>query len=239
MVLTDDNFATIVDAVEEGRTIYNNLRGVIFFLLCANAGELLTLAGALVLGLDLPLTATMILWVNLVTAGACTVPLGVEPRHEDVLRERPRSPKEPIVHWPMLRRIGILSLFMGAGTLLLFWLRLDSSTLAYARTVAFSAMVGFEWFQGMNARSAKLSVFKIGLLSNRWLLVGIGTAIVLHVGVVQTVVGRWLFGTQPLSGRDWLLIVLVCSSVWIADEVMKRLGMHKPRAEGVSSGGKD
>lgn len=227
MVLTDDNFATIVDAVEEGRTIYNNLRGVIFFLLCANAGELLTLAGALLLGLDLPLTATMILWVNLVTAGACTVPLGVEPRHEDVLKERPRSPGEAIVHWPMLRRIGVLSLFMGAGTLLLFWLRVDTAGLAYARTVAFSAMVAFEWFQGFNARSSRLSVFKIGLLSNRWLLLGVGTAVVLHVGVVQTGVGRWLFGTEPLGGWDWVLILAVCSWVLIADEVMKLLRMHR------------
>ena len=229
MVLTDDNFATIVDAVEEGRVIYSNLRGVVFFLLCTNVGEILTLLGALLLGMEMPMTATMILWVNLVTAGACIIPLGIEPRHADVLRERPRDPKEPIVNRVMLRRMAILTPLMALGTLLLFRLR-GGADVARAQTIAFSAMVAFEWFQALNARSQRLSVFSIGLFSNRWLLLGVGTAILLQLGAVHTPIGQKLLGTAGLSWMDWLLIVLVASSIWAADEVLKWFGVHgKPR----------
>ncbi|MDZ7262649.1 MAG: HAD-IC family P-type ATPase, partial [candidate division KSB1 bacterium] len=106
MVLMDDNFATIVHAVEEGRAIYNNLRRVIFFLLATNLGEIITLSTALAIGLDMPLTAVMILWINLITDGACTIPLGVEPRHADVLKVPPRHPKEFIIDRLMLAPDG-------------------------------------------------------------------------------------------------------------------------------------
>ncbi|MCF7838859.1 MAG: HAD-IC family P-type ATPase [Candidatus Marinimicrobia bacterium] len=226
MVLTDDNFATIVAAVEEGRTIYANLQNVVFFLLSQNAGEILTLGGALALGLDLPLTAVMILWVNLVTAGACTIPLGVEPNHENVLKEKPRGISDQIINKVVLRRMALLAPLMAIGTLVLFRLTQQAAGLPKAQTVAFTTMVVFEWFQALNARSLRQSVFSIGLLSNRWLLVGLGAAIVLQVTVVQSPLGDWLFGTEPLAARDWLLIVGVASSIWIADECLKRLGFH-------------
>ncbi len=226
MVLTDDNFATIVHAVEEGRTIYGNLRNVIFFLLSQNAGEILTLSAALVLGLDLPLTAVMILWVNLVTAGACTVPLGVEPQHWDVLREPPRSVKEQIVNKVILRRMALLTPLMAIGTLVLFWHTRRTGDLRQAQTVAFSTMVAFEWFQGLNARSLRLSVFSIGLLSNKWFVLGVGLAILLQLGAVHTPAGHFLLNTVPLTLGQWGWIVLVSSSIWIADEILKRLGVH-------------
>jgi Ca2+-transporting ATPase len=226
MVLTDDNFATIVHAVEEGRTIYGNLRNVTFFLLAQNGGELLTLGAALVLGLELPLTAVMILWVNMITSSACTVPLGVEPRHSDVLREKPRGSGENLINKPLLRRLAILAPIMAIGTLGLFHYTRMGESLAKAQTVAFSAMVAFEWFQALNARSQYQSVFSIGLASNRWLLLGLGVAIALQVLVVHTPPGQWLFHTTHLGVLDWLLIMLVASSIWIADEVLKRLGVH-------------
>ncbi|NLX12223.1 MAG: HAD-IC family P-type ATPase [Phycisphaerales bacterium] len=230
MILTDDNFATIVDAVEEGRVIYNNLRGVVFFLLCANAGEIMTLAGALMLGLELPLTATMILWVNLVTAGACTIPLGVEPRHLDVLRESPRNPREPIVNRAMLLRMATLTPLMAIGTLLLFWYK-SGEGLAVAQTVAFSTMVAFEWFQALNARSQRLSVLSIGLFSNRWLLLGVGVAVLLQLTATQTPVGHLLLHTAGLSWTDWLLIVLVSSSIWVVDELRKWIQARRGSAD--------
>ncbi len=223
MVLTDDNFATIVHAVEEGRVIFSNLQRVVFFLLCTNTGEILTLLGALLLGLDLPLTAVMILWVNLVTDGACTVPLGVEPRHGDVLDQPPRDPRAPIIDWPLGRRIGILTLVMAAGTLTLFHHQLANGSLAHARTVAFTTMAAFQWFQALNARSRYQSIFKIGLATNRWVLVGLGTAIILQALVVHTGPGQLLFGTTHLTASDWLLIFLTSSSIWIADELLKLL----------------
>jgi Ca2+-transporting ATPase len=226
MVLTDDNFATIVHAVEEGRVIYSNLRRVVFFLLATNLGEVLTLIGALVIGMDLPLTAVMILWVNLVTDGACTVPLGVEPRHWDVLKHPPRDPKEPIVDWRMGLRMAILTLVMAVGTLGLFWYAHQVGGLNYARTVAFTTMVAFQWFQAFNARSQYQSIFSIGVFSNKWVLLGVGLAILLQVGVVHTPIGQLLFGTTGLSWIDWLWIALVSSSIWVADEILKWLGMY-------------
>jgi P-type Ca2+ transporter type 2C len=226
MVLTDDNFATIVHAIEEGRVIYSNLRRVVFFLVATNLGEILTLMGALVIGLDLPLTAVMILWVNLVTDGACTVPLGIEPRHWDVLKRPPRDPKEPIITWRLLLRMGLLTPIMAAGTLGLFWYTLQQNGLDYSRTVAFTTLAAFQWWQAFNARSTYHSVFSVGLFSNRWVLLGVLTAILLQVGAVQTPVGQLAFGTTGLFWKDWLLIVLVSSSIWIADELFKQLGVY-------------
>jgi Ca2+-transporting ATPase len=226
MVLTDDNFATIVHAVEEGRVIYSNLRRVIFFLLATNLGEVLTLVGALLIGLDLPLTAIMVLWVNLVTDGVATIPLGLEPLHGDVLKQPPRDPSEPVLDRTMLFRMGILTPIMAVGTLLLFWYELRTGTQAHAQSIAFTAISAFQWFQAFNARSQYQSVFTIGLFTNRWLLLGIGAAVILQVLIIHTAFGRVIFGTVSFSWRDWLMIVLVCSTIWIVDELMKKLGVY-------------
>ena len=226
MVLTDDNFATIIHAVEEGRVIFGNLRRVVFFLLATNLSEVLILVAALVIGLDLPLTAVMILWVNLATDGACTVPLGVELRHRDVLRHSPRDPSEPILDRITIRRMAILAPLMAVGTLLLFWHHGKNGSLPHAQTVAFTTIVAFQWFQALNARSQRLSVFSIGLFSNRWLLLGIGVALLLQVAAVHTSAGNRLLGTTGLSWTDWGGILAVSSSVWIVDEILKHLGVH-------------
>jgi Ca2+-transporting ATPase len=227
MVLTDDNFATIVHAVEEGRVIYSNLQRVIFFLLATNLGEILTLVGALIIGLDLPLTAVMILWINLVTDGACTVPLGVEPKHSNVLDRPPRRPKESVITPKMLLRMSVLTPIMAAGTLGLFWYAQQESDLVYARTLAFTTLAAFQWFQAFNARSEQLSVFSIGILYNRWVVVGIAVAVVLQLGAVHTSIGQTLFGTTGLTWVDWTLIVFVSSTIWIADELRKLLSASR------------
>lgn len=226
MILTDDNFATIVHAIEEGRVIFSNLRRVVYFLVTTNIGEILTMIAALIIGMDLPLTAVMILWVNLVTDGACTIPLGVEPKHWDVLKQPPRNPRESILNRVLIRRMALLTPLMAAGTLLMFWIAKPAADLAHARTVAFTTLVAFQWFQAFNARSHYQSVFSIGVASNRWLLGGVGLAILLQVLVVHTSVGQTLFGVTALSAMDWFWIVLTSSSIWVADELLKRLGVH-------------
>ncbi|KAF0125653.1 MAG: Ca2+-transporting ATPase [Elusimicrobia bacterium] len=232
MILTDDNFATIVKAVEEGRVIYSNLRRVVFFLLTTNLGEVLMLGTALLIGLDLPLTAVMILWVNLVTDGVSTVPLGVEPGHSNVLRHPPRDPKAFIVDRRMALRMALLMPFMAAGTLGLFWHARQSGGLDYARTVAFTTLAAFQWFQAFNARSNHQSIFSIGFFGNRWLLVGVGTAIVLQIGAVHTPLGHMLLGTVSMSVMDWARIMLVASSIFWADELFKRLGVYGDKNKG-------
>jgi len=226
MILMDDNFATIVHAVEEGRVIYNNLKRVVFFLLATNLGEILTLASALVLGLDLPLTAVMVLWVNLVTDGACTVPLGMEPGHVDILKRPPRDPKEFIIDRVVALRMALLTPIMAAGTIGLFWYSQKEGGLDYARTIAFTTLAAFQWFQAVNARAAFSSIFSVGLFSNRWVLLGVGMAVILQLGAVQSSIGHLLFGTTALSAGDWVMILLVSSSIWVADEVFKLLRVY-------------
>lgn len=227
MILVDDNFATIVQAVEEGRVIYDNLQRVIFFLLATNLGEILTLVAALIIGLDLPLTAVMMLWVNLVTDGTCTVPLGMEPGHADILKRPPRDPKEFIIDRVSAMRIAILTPIMAAGTIGLFWYSNKNGSLDYARTIAFTTMVAFQWFQAFNARSSSLSIFSVGPLSNRWVILGVGSAIIMQIIAVQSPIGHVLFKTVGLSLSDWLLIILVSSSIWVADELLKITGAYK------------
>ncbi len=238
MILTDDNFATIVHAVEEGRVIYNNLKRVVFFLLATNLGEILSLVAALVIGLDLPLTAVMVLWVNLVTDGACTVPLGMEPGHADILKRPPRDPKEFIIDRVVALRMALLTPIMAAGTIGLFWYSKEEGGLDYARTIAFTALAAFQWFQAFNARAAFRSVFSLGVFSNRWVLLGVGVALLLQIGAVQSPIGQQLFGTTGLSLGDWLLVVLVSSSIWIADELFKLIGLYgNPERSGVTRTG--
>ncbi|MGD9666999.1 MAG: cation-translocating P-type ATPase [Synergistaceae bacterium] len=221
MILVDDNFATIVQAVEEGRVIYNNLQRVVYFLLATNLGEILTLVAALVLGLDLPLTAVMLLWINLVTDGTCTVPLGMEPGHVHILKIPPRDPKEFIIDRTSAIRIAILTPIMAFGTIGLFWYSNETGGLQYARTMAFTALAAFQWFQAFNARSSSRSVFSVGLLTNHWVLIGVGSAIIMQIAAVQTPIGHLLFKTVSLSPGDWMMIFLVSSVIWVADEFMK------------------
>ena len=221
MILLDDDYATIVHAVEEGRVIYNNLRRVIFFLLATNLGEVLMLGASLLLQLPLPLTAVMILWINLITDGACNIPLGVEPRHRNVLDQPPRDRFGSILDGPMITRLIILSILMAAGTLFLFIYELGATTLEHARTIAFTTLAAFQWFQALNARSSRESVFSIGFFSNRWLLIGIGTAVGLQLLAIYTGVGRLILGTVALHPIDWGLIIAFSATIWVADEVRK------------------
>jgi Ca2+-transporting ATPase len=231
MILTDDNFATIVHAVEEGRVIFSNLRRVVFFLITTNLGEVITLAAALLIGLPLPLTATMILWINLVTDGVCTVPLGMEPKHWDVLKQPPRPPGSGVLNKQMLRRMLMLAPLMAAGTLGLFAYELKAGSHEHAQSVAFATLAAFQWFHAFNARTTSVSAFSVGVFSNMWLWGGILLAVVLQVLAVNSIVGQALFGTQSLTLFDWLLITAVSSSILVVDEVLKALGVHgKPRS---------
>lgn len=225
MVLLDDNFATIVHAIEEGRVIFSNIRRVVSFLFTTNLGEILVLVVALLLALPLPLTAVMVLWVNLVTDTFCTIPLGVEPRHSNVLSQPPRPPDEPIIDRVEVARLAILPIVIAAGTLGLFGHYLQTGTLQHARTVAFTTLAVFEWLRAISSRSLEQSLLTIGFFANRWLLWGIGTAVVLHLCVIYTDFGSYIFATVPLSARDWGLILPVASSVFVLNEIFKRFGV--------------
>jgi Ca2+-transporting ATPase len=235
LILTDDNFATIVAAVEEGRAVFDNIRKFLRYLLSSNAGEVMTVFFGVVLarqmglegdhGFVLPLLATQILWINLVTDGAPALALGADPASPDLMTRSPRAAGAGVIDRGMGYGIVITGLVMAAGTLAV----LDASmpggfiagagSLAYGRTMAFTTLVIFQIFNAFNCRSDERSAFD-GLFANRWLWAATVASLALHVLVIYVPVLRTAFSTVPLSGGDWLLATAVASSVlWVSEAI--------------------
>jgi len=221
MVLADDNFASIVAAVDEGRAIFNRLRNVIFFLLSTNLGELLALLLAVTFIGKAPLLAVQIIWVNLATDTAVTIPLGLEPKFGDELKYPPRHPKAGLIFPGLLLRVGFLALMMGAGIFLIFNWALPRVGLEEARTLVFCSLVAFEWFRAFNARSDEYTIFRLGVFRNRWLVISISAAIILQLAIVYVPFLQVAFGTVPLTINQWGIVILAGCSPFIIDEVRK------------------
>ena len=249
VVLTDDNFATIVAAVEEGRTIFTNIRKFLRYLLSSNIGELLTmflgvlLAGRLGLtasgneAVVAPLLATQILWINLATDGLPALALGVDPADPDVMRQPPRAPGSPVITREMWLGIVFVGLVMAAGTLLVLDASLPGGLIAgsgemrYGRTMAFTTLVFFQLFNVFNARSDRHSAF-VGLFHNRWLWGAVTVSLLLQFAVLSLPFFQQAFDTVPLSAGDWLVCALVGSSVLWLRELSKWVlrGLHRSTA---------
>ena len=189
IVLLDDNFASIIKAVEGGRVIYANIRRIIFHILGTSLGEVLVMIGALLIGLPLPLVAVQILWVNLVTDTTFEIPLGLEPAEEDVMKQPPRRPDQPILDGDILVRFLLVATSIAALTLGAFWYFLDQGV-DYARTIAFTVLAVTQWANAINARS-ELASFVTRLRVKNWaFVIGFSLAVILQLIV--------LFG--PLAG---------------------------------------
>jgi Ca2+-transporting ATPase len=242
MVLADDNFASVVAAVEEGRAIFNRLRNVIFFLLSTNIGELLALILAIFFVGKAPLLAVQIIWVNLVTDTAAAIPLGLEPKFGDELKQPPRHPKVGLIFPGLLLRIGFLAGLMSVGIFLVFrWAQFRVS-LEEARTIAFCSMVAFEWFRAFNARSDEHTIFRLGVFRNRWLIISISVAVLLQLAVIYTPFLQIAFSTVPLSIDKWGIALLAGGSLFIIEETRKvlfprlfSLGKLRPLSEAAGS----
>ena len=223
MVLVDDNFASVVAAVDEGRAIFNRLRNVIFFLLSTNIGELLALILSILFIGTVPLLAVQILWVNLVTDTTAAIPLGLEPKFGDELKQPPRHPKVGLIFPGLLLRIGFLATLMSVGIFLIFNWAQARMSLEEARTLAFCSMVAFEWFRAFNARSDEYTVFKLGVFRNRWLLLSISIAIMLQLAVIYVPFLQVAFGTVPLGIDKWGIALLAGGSLFAIEETRKVL----------------
>ncbi|MBM3143001.1 MAG: HAD-IC family P-type ATPase [Chloroflexi bacterium] len=223
MVLTDDNFASVVAAVDEGRTIFNRLRNVIFFLLSSNFGELLALILCVLFIGKAPLLALQILWVNLVTDTSAAIPLGLEPKTGDELKQPPRHPRVGLLFPGLLLRIVYMASFMGVGILLVFNWAQSRVSIEEARTLAFCTMVAFEWFKAFLARSDEHTIFKLGVFRNRWLLITIPVAILLQVAVVHVPFLQVAFGTVPIAIEKWGIAILAGGSLFLIEETRKIL----------------
>ena len=245
MVLADDNFATIVAAIEEGRAIFANIRKFLRYLLSSNIGEVMTmffgvlLADAIGLtatdsGLALPLVATQILWINLITDGAPALALGVDPADPDSMTQPPRPRGEGVLTGQMWRGIVFVGAIMAAGTLLVLDASLPGGFIegtgdqTYAQTMAFTTLVLFQLFNVFNARSDEKSAFA-GLFENGWLWAAVLFSLVLQFSVVYLPFLQKAFSTTPLGVADWIVCAIVASSVlWLRelDKIAKRGGFY-------------
>ncbi|MDF0593297.1 cation-translocating P-type ATPase [Methanotrichaceae archaeon M04Ac] len=222
MVIADDNFATIVAAVEEGRRIYSNIRKASSYLLSCNFAEVMTIFIGVMLGLPVPLIALQILWINIVTDEFPAIGLGVEPAHSDLMKNKPRDPREPILTRGLfLYTLGISTvIFIGTLGLYANALR-GGAPLEEARTTAFASLVIFEIYNAYNSRSLQTSFFKMDPRTNGKLILGLAASLgALLLAIYHPFMQR-LFETTPLDAESWAAIVIAASAVVVVAEIFK------------------
>ena len=229
MVLTDDNFASIVAAIEEGRGIFSNIKKYLMYLLSSNIGEILLMAGAILfgpwLGLPvgaIPLVAIQILWVNLATDGLPAIALSVDPPDPDLMRQKPRPRGQGVFTKEVVTLMVVGGVWSALVNLGVFKWALDAGRgMLEAQALCFLTLVLIQFFKAYNFRSDKQSVFKLGFFKNRWLNITILWEIALLVVIVYTPALQPSFRTFPLSGFDWLLVVLLAATVFPVLELTK------------------
>jgi Ca2+-transporting ATPase len=261
MVLTDDNFASIVKAIEEGRAIYDNIQKYLIYLLSTNSGELFTMfAGVMFaswlglisadVGLFLPLLAAQLLWINLITDGPPALALGIDPKGRDVMQRPPRRHGSGVLlkeDWIRLGCVGILMMvgtifvldaYYPGGLVTLFATGSGPNAFdeAHARTMAFTTLMMYQLFDVYNCRSRRRSAF-LGFLENKWLLIAIAFSLGTHMLVVYVPFLQTAFHTVPLSLVDWLIATGVSASLLVAMEIAKVFLRRRDRLRGLAAPG--
>ncbi|MFA5307882.1 MAG: HAD-IC family P-type ATPase [Dehalococcoidales bacterium] len=221
MVLADDNFASVVAAVDEGRAIFNRLRNVIFYMLSTNIGELMVLILSVLFLGQSPLMAVQILWVNLATDTAGDIPLGFEPKVGDELKKPPRRPGTGLIYPGLLLRTLFIAVLIGIGSFLLFRWAEPRMRLEAAETMTFCALNTFVWFIAFSARSDEHSVFKIGFFKNKILVLSIAFVALLQVAIVYTPFLQTAFHTAPIRLMDWGIIIGAGLALFLLEETRK------------------
>ena len=230
MILTDDNFASIEAAVEEGRGVYDNLTKFIVWIIPTNLGESLMLLCAIMLGLPLPLVPLQLLWINL-TDTVLGLSLAFEPKEGDVMNRPPRPTQQPLLPWPLILRSGLVSSIMLAGGLGVFlWeLRMENAGLASARTAVVNVIVLVQVFYLFNCRALKHTALSAGLFKNRWVIAGALTMLTAQVLFTHSAVLNQLFHSAPISAAAWLRVIAAAVIVFIVVEMEKWMRFHRKR----------
>lgn len=237
LVLTDDNFATIVRAVKEGRVVYDNIVKFVRFQLSTNIAAILTVLAATLLGWPAPFTAIHLLWINIIMDGPPAMTLGIEPARPGIMGDKPRSQRTQILDMGRLLGLVLYGLTMMVGTLFMFQYGLTRHGQSYALTLAFTTFVLFQFFNVFNARSEHSTVFNKNFFSNGKLWIALGGVLGMQVLAVHWVPAQSVFDTVDLTWNDWLLAIAVASSVLLLDEGRKflmRLARGKPLTAGTS-----
>jgi cation-transporting ATPase F len=228
MVLTDDDFSTIEAAVEEGRGVFDNLTKFITWTLPTNIGEGLVILAAIMFGAALPIMPTHILWINMTTAGALGLMLAFEPKPTGILTRQPREPDQPLLTRALMMRILLVSALLVAGSWWLFdYERTHGASLAEAQTAATNVFVVVAAFYLFSCRSLTRSAWRIGLFSNRWLIVGVTVQAIGQLAITYLPAMNTLFGTAPIGGDVWLRILGIAVAASLVVAVDKRL--RRPR----------
>ncbi len=216
MVLTDDNFASIEAAVEEGRCVFDNLTKFIVWTLPTNMGEGLVLLTAIAFGAALPILPVQILWINMTTAVALGLMLAFEPKEPGIMRRPPRESRQPILTGLLIERIVLVSLLMLAGAYGVFlWEQQRTESVEAARTAAVNVFVMVELFYLFNCRSLEHTMFRIGLFSNPWIWQGVSVMVGLQLLLTYVPTMNHLFRTEPIDGTAWLLILATAIAVYL------------------------
>jgi P-type Ca2+ transporter type 2C len=229
LVLTDDNFATIVRAVRQGRGIYDNIVKFIRFQLTTNIAAILTFVTAVILGLPAPMTAAQVLWINLITDGPPALALGMDQPNTRIMDRPPRQAGEPIVSWTRLWRMALTAAVMAAGTLAVLALSKPAHGTTYATTLAFTTFVLFQVMNAFNVRSEHESAFSRSLPANRWLIGSLTTVVGLQALAVYVPALQQLFDTVALEPVHWLTAAAVASLALVVGETDKLLCHHSHR----------
>jgi len=232
MVLTDDNFASIIGAVEEGRRQYDNIQKFVRYLLSSNMGEVTAIFVNILLGGPLILIPVQILWMNLVTDGMTAVALGLEPAEKDAMQRPPRAAREPILDRGGILMILLLGGYIGLATLWLFHYYLQDGTpeqVMLAQTVAFTGIIVLEKMNVFNFRTLRAPLSVVGFLTNRWVLLAWVFTIGLQACAVYMPFLQDALHTVPLDWADWGLIFLVALPVFLMSEFLKRFVWNRHR----------
>ena len=223
MVITDDNFYSIVRAIEEGRKIYQNIRKFINFLLSCNLGEILTIFVAILIGWPRPLLPIQILWVNLETDGLAALALGLDPAERDVMSQHPRNPKEGFFSGKMGFNIFSQGVFIGSITLIAFYYGYSRYSLAVGETMAFGALSLSQLAHSLNSRSNKFSIFSLGIFSNRYLVLAIIDSAFLQLCVMLIPFLQSVFQVTALTAVQWLVVIFISLTPIPFVELLKKL----------------
>ena len=239
MILADDNFATLVAAVEEGRAIFDNIKKYLVFLLSCNLSEILMLTGAFFVGLPLPLVALQILWVNLTTDGLPALALGVDPKAPDIMSRPPRPPEEGVFSPNVTALLGTIALYLTAILIPMFgyyylynpWGLSDPEmVLTEARTMVFITLVLMQLVNAFNCRSDYLSLFKVGVFGNRFLVLAVLVSLAMMAMVIEWDPLSRLFHTTPLRWQDWVLAAGLSLTLIPVVELTKWVFRRKARS---------
>lgn len=220
IILMDDDFGSIVSAVEEGRNIYKTIKKVILYLFSTNLGEVLTITGAILLGFPLPILPAQIIWLNFVTDGFLDVALAMEPKEEGLLRGNFERPKKYLFDKLMTRRMLFMAAPMAMGALFLFNGHFKTD-ITKAWTISLTVLAVFQWFNAWNCRHESKSIFQMNPFSNKWLMAATATIICLQLLAIYNPFMQQFLRTAPLKLSEWLVIIPVAASIVLIEEARK------------------